>query len=105
MKKIKITCVFSGKKSPVPFYIGAPKSGSHPIHFQADWLSKERGGAVPPEVMESLEKLHALSEKNDVSFEELCSYALNAASNDEATAEENSESNQHAHAEEATAAA
>lgn len=76
MKKFKIPCTFSGKTSPVTFYIGSPDKEHHPIQFQADWLSKERGGTVPPNIMKSLEELKALSEKNGVPFEELCSYAL-----------------------------
>ncbi len=76
MEKFKIPCTFSGKTSPVTFYIGAHEKDHHPIQFQADWLSKERGGTVPPDIMKSLEELKALSEKNGVPFEELCSYAL-----------------------------
>ena len=76
MKKFKIPCSFGGTTSPVTFYIGNPEKGHHPIQFQAEWLSKERGGAVLPDIMQSLEELKALSEKNGVPFEELCSYAL-----------------------------
>ena len=76
MKKFKIPCVFGNATSSVTFYIGNPEKDHHPIHFQADWLSKERGGTVSPEIMQSLEELKALSEKNGVPFEELCSYAL-----------------------------
>ncbi|WP_323733417.1 DUF2610 domain-containing protein [Candidatus Bandiella euplotis] len=76
MKKFKIPCTFGGNTSPVTFYIGNPEKDHHPIQFQADWLSKERGGTVPAEIMKSLEELKALSDKNGVPFEELCSYAL-----------------------------
>lgn len=76
MKRFKIPCVFEGSTSPVTFYIGNPEKEHHPIQFQADWLSKERGGTVPPDIMQSLEELKVLSEKNGVPFEELCSYAL-----------------------------
>ena len=76
MKKFKIPCTFGGATSSVTFYIGNPEKEHHPIHFQADWLAKERGGTVSPEIMQSLEELKALSEKNGVPFEELCSYAL-----------------------------
>ncbi len=79
MKKFTVPCIFGDQKSPFTIYIGEPKYDSHPIQNQADWLSKNRGGQVPPEIMESLSKLHALSKKNKVSFEELCVYALTAA--------------------------
>jgi hypothetical protein len=76
MKKFKIPCNFDGKKTPVTFYIGKPQTDHNPIHFQAEWLSSERGGNVPQEVMQSLEELMELSKKNGVPFEELCEYAL-----------------------------
>ena len=63
MKKFKIPCVFEGSISPVTFYIGNPEKEHHPIQFQADWLSKERRGTVPPDIMQSLEELKVLSEK------------------------------------------
>lgn len=49
------------------------------MQHQASWLSKERGGSIPPEVMESFGKLLDLADKHQVSFEELCVYALNEA--------------------------
>jgi Domain of unknown function (DUF2610) len=79
MKQFNIPCFFNGVKSSVAVYIGNPLPDHNPIHFQADWLSKERGGTIPPEIMESLNKILALSIKNNVSFLELCEYALNAA--------------------------
>ena len=94
MRKFKIPCVFGNATSSVTFYIGNPEKDHHPIHFQADWLSKERGGTVSPEIMQSLEELKALSEKNGVPFEELCSYALEsiqASQSLEQSKEENKE--------------
>lgn len=79
MKKFTITCQFGGQNSPFTVYIGAPEGKHHPLHFQADWLSKERGGNIPAEVMNSLSKLMELSQKNNVPFEDLCTYALEAA--------------------------
>jgi Domain of unknown function (DUF2610) len=46
------------------------------LHFQADWLSKQRGGMIPGDVMEAVTQLQQLAEKNGVSLEELCVYAL-----------------------------
>ena len=80
MKKFAINCSFGGAASPFTVYIGHPEKDHHPLHFQSEWLSKERGGSIPKEVMESLVKLKDLAEKNNVSFEELCTYALQAAS-------------------------
>ena len=80
MKKFVVPCDFSGTKSPFTVYIGTPDPKHHPLYFQAEWLSKERGGVIPGEVMESLEKLKELADKNMVPFESLCEYALSAAS-------------------------
>ena len=90
MKKFSVPCDFNGQKSPFTIYIGYAKPDHHPIHFQSDWLSKERGGTVPPEVMDSLSKLRELSDQNGVPFEELCVYALGAAQ--QAEEEEKAES-------------
>lgn len=79
MKKFTIPCDFGGKKAPFDVYIGEPDEGNHPLQYQAQWLASERGGTIPGEVMESFSKLLALSKKNNVSFEDLCVYALEAA--------------------------
>ena len=79
MKKFTVPCDFGGQKAPFDVYIGNPKPGNHPLQNQASWLSKERGGTIPQEVMESFQKLLDLAEKNNVSFEDLCVYALNVA--------------------------
>ncbi|MDJ1258042.1 MAG: DUF2610 domain-containing protein [Candidatus Midichloria sp.] len=82
MKKFEVPCFFGGKKSMVPLYIGNPEPTHSPIHFQADWLSKERGGQVPSQIIESLIKIQKLAVDNGVEFEELCHYALEAANNE-----------------------
>lgn len=84
MKKFTVPCDFGGQKAPFDVYIGNPKPGNHPLQNQASWLSKERGGTIPQEVMDSFQKLLDLAEKNNVSFEDLCVYALNAAGQQEA---------------------
>jgi len=76
MKKFTINCDFGGQMSPFTIFIGKPEHGHHPLHFQADWLSKTRGGMIPGEVMEAVTQLQELAEKNGVSLEELCVYAL-----------------------------
>ena len=76
MKKFTINCDFGGQMAPFTIFIGKPEQGHHPLHFQAYWLSKARGGMVPGEVMEAVTQLQELAEKNGVSLEELCVYAL-----------------------------
>jgi len=83
MKKFSVPCNFNGQVAPFTIYIGSPKDGNHPLHFQSDWLSKERGGTIPQEVMDSIQKLKDLADKNNVSFEDLCVYALGAAQQEE----------------------
>jgi len=79
VKKFSIPCDFSGQSIPVTLYIGAPHPEYHPLHFQGSWLSSEKGGVIPNDVMESIEKLRNLAKKNNVSFEELCFYAISVA--------------------------
>ncbi|MBL0318310.1 MAG: DUF2610 domain-containing protein [Alphaproteobacteria bacterium] len=84
MKKFTIPCNFGGTKSPFTVYIGEPEQRHHPLHFQSDWLSKERGGSIPGDVMDAIAKLKELADKNGVSFEDLCVYALQVASEEDA---------------------
>jgi|GEM_PF-833399 len=79
MKKFSVPCDFNGVKSPFTIYIGSARQDHHPLHFQSDWLSKDRGGTIPQEIMDSLTKLRDLAKKNGVKFEDLCVYALGAA--------------------------
>jgi hypothetical protein len=76
MKKFTIPCDFGGVKSPFNIYVGEPRPGKHPLQHQSSWLSRERGGTIPQEVMDSFQKLLDISTENKVSFEELCVYAL-----------------------------
>jgi len=75
-RKFTINCDFGGQVSPFNIYIGKPDPKHHPLHFQGEWLGKERGGAIPAEVMDAVTKLQELAEKNGVSLEDLCVYAL-----------------------------
>lgn len=82
MKKFSINCDFGGYLSPFTVFIGNPEINHHPLHFQAEWLSKNRNGMIPSEVMDAIAKLKDLSEKNNVSLEELCTYALEEGKSD-----------------------
>ncbi|ABD46521.1 DUF2610 domain-containing protein [Neorickettsia sennetsu] len=83
MKKFTVPCQFGSQTAPFTIYIGSPRRDTHPIYNQATWLSKERGGVVPQKVMDSLSKLRELAEENNVSFEDLCVYALKVAEQEE----------------------
>lgn len=91
MKKFTINCDFGGQLAPFTIYIGKPEPGHHALHFQADWLSKQRGGMIPGEVMEAVTQLQELAIKNGVSLEELCVYALGTEEEQAALAAENGE--------------
>ncbi|WP_342225424.1 DUF2610 domain-containing protein [Rickettsia endosymbiont of Urophora cardui] len=79
MKKFDIDCDFGGQKSKFTIYIGTPQDGHHPLQFQSKWLSDERGGTIPDAVMDAVKQLYDISKKNNVSFEDLCVYALGTA--------------------------
>ena len=86
MKRFTVPCDFNGVKHPFHVYIGDPHPKKHPLQFQSWWLSSERGGNIPQDVMDSFEKLFKISQENNVSFEDLCVYALGAAQQEQATA-------------------
>lgn len=95
MKKFTIPCIFGGRKSPFAIYIGEPEPLHHPVHFQNEWLSKHRNGTIPPEIMDSIAKLHELAKKNNVSLEDLCVYALSQDEEEEASDSKNKEESLH----------
>ncbi|CAL7963690.1 hypothetical protein MIDIC_70056 [Alphaproteobacteria bacterium] len=74
--KMDVPCDFGGRVAKVAIYIGSPKMDQHPIFFQAKFIQSERGGTIPQEIMDSLEKLQKLALEHGVPFEELCKYAL-----------------------------
>lgn len=76
MKRFTVPCDFNEVKHPFHIYIGEPQKDSHPLRFQSYWLNEVRGGSVPNDVMESFAKLWAIAIENNVSFEDLCVYAL-----------------------------
>jgi hypothetical protein len=82
MKKFFVNCDFNGQIAPFSIYIGVPEGSHHPLHFQADWLGKNRGGSIPPDVMDAIARLKDLADKNKVPLEDLCVYALGAAQQD-----------------------
>ena len=79
MKRFTIPCDFKGVKAPFHIYVGEPAGDEEPLHYQQQWLQSERGGEIPPEVIESFRKLLAIALDQRVSFEELCVYALGTA--------------------------
>ena len=79
MKKFTINCDFGGQIAPFTIYIGTPKTDHHPLHFQSAWLTKNRGGTIPPEIMDAIAKLNQLAQSNSVSLEDLCVYSIGLA--------------------------
>ncbi len=83
VKELTLNCSFkNGTVSPVKFFIGESASDAHPIQFQSQWLSKEFGGKIPDEIIESLTELKKISEKNRIKFEELCQYVFDEVNSD-----------------------
>lgn len=83
MKKFSVNCDFGGQQSPFSFSIGSPEAEHNPIHFQSDWLSKERGGNVGPEFVDCAMQIKEIADRNNVPFDELCVYAIGTAISDE----------------------
>lgn len=85
MKRFTIPCDFSGIKYPFHVYVTNVAWPKHPLEDQARWLKEERGGTIPKDVMDSFEKLHKIAHENNVSFVELCVYALGTVNEDDGT--------------------
>ena len=75
-KEFEFDCDFGGQRAKFKFYIGTPQEGNHPLQFQAKWLSNERGGTIPDDVMKAIAQLNDLAKKNGVPLPDLCVYAL-----------------------------
>jgi len=81
VKKITVNCDFSGAAHPVNFYIGDAAVAKNPIGFQSQWLSTERGGAVPEKLMESLDKIKKISDEHNIPFEDLYDHVVREMEN------------------------
>jgi serine/threonine protein kinase len=82
MKRFTVPCDFNGVKYPFNIYVTDVKWPKHPIEDQARWLLEVRGGVVPAEVMDAFARLHKIAYENNVSFGDLCVYALGTAAVD-----------------------
>lgn len=82
VKKFTINCDYGGQLSPTTIYIGTPKEGNSAVYFQQDWLSKEKGGRIPSNILNLLTELQEISQRNGVCLAELCAYALITANHD-----------------------
>lgn len=74
-KQFTVDCEVKGKKTPITFYIGEPLD-ENPFKFQSDFITK-RGGVIPANILKSFQQLKSISDKNRVSFEELCVHIIN----------------------------
>ncbi|WCR56849.1 DUF2610 domain-containing protein [Rickettsia asembonensis] len=90
-KEFEFDCDFGGQRAKFKFYIGTPQEGHHPLQFQAKWLSDERGGTIPDEVMKAISQLNDLAKKNGVPLPDLCVYALGSAQEAQTTPQEEDE--------------
>ncbi|MDR0571379.1 MAG: DUF2610 domain-containing protein [Rickettsiales bacterium] len=79
--KFFIPCDFNGREVNIEFSVGNPAKDQHPIYFQSKWLGEARGGVVPQEIMDSIQKIKEVADKEKVSFEDLCLYTINLANN------------------------
>jgi tetratricopeptide (TPR) repeat protein len=72
-----------GSAGKAPFHVFVrqwpPEYPFRGIDDQAEWLKQARGGTIPEEVLQSFRKLDVIARENDVSFPELCEYALSNA--------------------------
>jgi eukaryotic-like serine/threonine-protein kinase len=76
MKRFAVPCDFNGLKYSFYVYVSNVPWPKHPLEDQARWLKEDRGGTIPKDVMDSFARLQKIARDNDVSFKDLCVYAL-----------------------------
>ncbi|MDA7705090.1 DUF2610 domain-containing protein [Rickettsiales bacterium] len=93
VRKITVNCNFNGVMQKVPFYVGSPSSDSHPLGFQAKWLSTNSGGEIPDEFMKSIENIKNIADKNKVPFEDLLAHVMDDIEAKKLTSDKENNSN------------
>jgi len=86
MKRFTVPADFNGVSHPFQVYIWDAPEAPVPTDAQFDWVLQARGGRVGDDVRESFRKLFKIARDNNVSFQDLAVYALNAAQQDQASA-------------------
>jgi len=81
VKKITFDCNFSGVSQPVGFYIGDSVESKNPISFQAKWLAEKRGGSVPKNMIDLLEKIKKVSDQQAIPFDMLYKHTFKEIEN------------------------
>lgn len=92
MKRFTVPCDFNGVKQSFHVYIGDPSPDIHPLYYQAQWLTDNRGGTVPQDIMDSFQKLASIAIEHNRVFEDLCVEALGIAQHENHANENTTES-------------
>jgi len=79
MKKFSIPCSIGLKTVVFDIYIDDNEIEAYPLQLQADRLQQQSGGIIPFKVINALIQLKKVAKENNLSFEELCVYALGSA--------------------------
>lgn len=57
VRRWRLPCDFAAGRGELPFFVGCPAPGFHPLHFQAAWARERRDGEIPPAVMARVQEL------------------------------------------------
>jgi tetratricopeptide (TPR) repeat protein len=79
MISFSVPCDFGGRKYRISIYVSDCPWPRDPLEDQARWLEEIRGGVIPLEVRDSFRKLHQIAHENQMSFKELCAYAMESS--------------------------
>ena len=70
MIKFTLPTNIGGNITPYTFFIGQPESGRHPLYYQSEHVTNDKFGSVPAEVMQAIENIMNLAEKNNMRADE-----------------------------------
>jgi TPR repeat protein/serine/threonine protein kinase len=90
VKQFTVPCEVKGmpQKVPLPVYVTNAFKGNHPLEEEELRLHEDHDATLPKEVKDSFNRLYEISRQNNVSFVDLCVYALGKSNEKEGAKKE-----------------
>ena len=88
VRKLVVYCDGETGKVPFDVSLGTPKPGNHPLKSQSHYIQNAQYASIPSDVMDSIEELYQIGNRNSINSADLCVYALGVGGEFESTEDE-----------------